>query len=116
MFVHFVKLLNHSSYFFKKNSIKFTGLESGSSYTYSTQPDFINFLILKLSVKSYSVGAHLHPSLLPHPLFLCYRDSFRVGDQEGSKMGSPNSAHQLSFFSLMGCPPLAYIMRVTYMG
>jgi len=121
IFVHFVKLLNHSSYFFKKNWINFTGLESGSSYTYSTQPDFINFLILKLCLKSYPVGAHLHPSLLPHPLFLCYPESFRIGDQEGSKlgkprMGSPNSAYQLLLFPLIGCPPLAYIMRARYIG
>ncbi len=31
-------------------------------------------------------------------------------------MGSPNSAHQLYFFSFMGCSPLAYSMRVRYMG
>jgi hypothetical protein len=73
---------------------------------------------LKLSLKLYPVGAHMHPSLLPHPLL---SEKSQDRGQRRVQIGktqdeTPKFNTSTSFFSLMGCPPLAYYMGARYMG
>ncbi len=75
---------------------------------------------LKLSLKWYPVGAHLHPSLLPHPWFCVICKVSGQGTKKGPNWENPGCHPQIQhinlfLFSLMGCPPLAYIMGARYM-